>query len=209
MSINRVPVWLRHNHHCHHQHHHNHHHQLTRMTSAIVLGLLLTRLKLRLLLRRRSRGGKISTLTNLNKRHYQIKNDNFDILWMIDTNTLKERKTTNLKFPTRPAQAPRQSPEAFMAIMSIMSSCNWETIRKLYSLKMQSFCDKFQNSWKLILRQSYMEKIIKNNFASNFLGKTESVSVIGGGEVVDNSTSLKNKTNKIDQDEQIRYIINK
>ena len=80
MSINRVPVWLRHNHHCHHQHHHNHHHQLTRMTSAIVLGLLLTRLKLRLLLRRRSRGGKISTLTNLNKSHYQIKNDNFDIL---------------------------------------------------------------------------------------------------------------------------------
>ena len=52
-----------------------------------------------------------------------------------------------------------------------------------------------------------MEKIIKNNFASNFLGKTESVSVIGGGEVVDNSTSLKIKTNKIDQDEQIRSIM--
>ena len=75
MSLNRVPVCHRQNHHCHHCHP-----QLTRMTSAIVLGLLLTRLKLRLLLRRRSRGGKISTLTNLNKRHYQIKNDNFDIL---------------------------------------------------------------------------------------------------------------------------------
>ena len=49
-----------------------------------------------------------------------------------------------------------------------------------------------------------MEKIIKNNFASNFLGKTERVAVVGGGEVVDNSTSLKSKTNKIDQDEQIR-----
>ena len=65
MSLNRVPVCHRQNHHCHHCHP-----QLTRMTSAIVLGLLLTRLKLRLLLRRRSRGGKISTLTNLNKRHY-------------------------------------------------------------------------------------------------------------------------------------------
>ena len=54
----------------------------------------------------------------------------------------------------------------------------------------------------LTLRGVYMEKINKNNFASNFLGKTESVSVIGGGEVVDNSTSLKSKTNKIDQDEQ-------
>ena len=52
-----------------------------------------------------------------------------------------------------------------------------------------------------------MEKINKNNFASNFLGKAESVSVIGGGEVVDNSTSLKSKTNKIDQDEQIRSIM--
>ena len=49
----------------------------------------------------------------------------------------------------------------------------------------------------------------QKKYASNFLGKTESVSVIGGGEVVNNSASLKNKTNKIDQDEQIRYIINK
>ena len=184
MSLNPVPVCHRHNH---------SRSQLTRMTSAIVLGLLLTRLKLRLLLRRRSRGGKISTLTNLNKSHYQIKNDNFDILWIFDTKTEKKRKTTNLKFPTRPAQAPRQSPEAFMAIMSIMSSCNWETIMKLYSLKMHPFCFKFQNSLKLFLRQSYMEKVNKNNFALNFLGKTESVSVIGGGEVVDNSTSLKSK----------------
>ena len=52
-----------------------------------------------------------------------------------------------------------------------------------------------------------MEKINKNNFASNFLGKAESVSVIGGGEVVDNSTSLKSKTNKIDQDEQLTSIM--
>ena len=43
--------------------------------------------------------------------------------------------------------------------------------------------------------------------ALNFLGKAESVSVIGGGEVVDNSTSLKSKTNKIGLDEQITSIM--
>ena len=51
-----------------------------------------------------------------------------------------------------------------------------------------------------------MEKVNKKNFALNFLGKAESVSVIGGGEVVDNSTSLKSKTNKI-RDERIRLIM--
>ena len=52
-----------------------------------------------------------------------------------------------------------------------------------------------------------MEKINENDFASNFLGKAESVSVIGGGEVVDDSTSLKIKTNEIDHDEQIWSIM--
>jgi len=38
-----------------------------------------------------------------------------------------------------------------------------------------------------------MEKVNKKNFALNFLGKAESVSVIGGGEVVDDSTSLSDE----------------
>ena len=39
-----------------------------------------------------------------------------------------------------------------------------------------------------------MEKINENDFASNFLGKTERVAVVGGGEVVDNGAGLKSKT---------------
>ena len=53
-----------------------------------------------------------------------------------------------------------------------------------------------------------MEKINKNNFASNFLGKTERVAVVGGGEVVDDGTGLKSKThvNKIDLGDEMQKL---
>ena len=68
-----------------------------------------------------------------------------------------------------------------MAIMSIMSSCNSASCFG---------CIKFQC------------------FASNFLGKTERVAVVGGGEVVDNGTSLKSKThvNKIDRRDEMQKL---
>ena len=69
-------------------------------------------------------------------------------------------------------------------------------------MKMHSCCVKFK-----FHESRFCVKKRERKNALNFLGKAESVSVIGGGEVVDNSTSLKSKTNKIDQDEQIRFII--
>ena len=45
---------------------------------------------------------------------------------------------------------------------------------------------------------------------SNFLGKTERIAVVGGGEVVDNGTSLKSKThvNKIDRRDEMQKLTN-